>query len=240
VVHRKQIIALLIAFVIFVNVYSSYALQQVAAPLIIYAERGSSGSADYGLVNNGNETITVKLRTDGNAAQYLSFPSSVELPPNKMVFTTLTATIPASYSMSNGGKISGYIYALHEGVPGQVQINIQMKKDVTIVVSDPSGQISSDQSNVSAQLPASSVMKDISPTQTPAESVATPASIAPEAQENIARPAQLSTDSQPSIAVNSPKSAITGFSVANAGIHYLMVITVVCLIGIIFVFRGRR
>ena len=110
----------------------AFALQQVAGTLSMSPSVGGSDSAQYGLVNDGNETIIIKLRAEGDAAQYLSFPDTVELISNKIVYTDIVANIPANY---NGqASLSGSLYAVQEGKPGQVQINVQMKKSVVVSV----------------------------------------------------------------------------------------------------------
>ena len=125
-----------ILFILFILLFtpSALALQQVAGQLLISVPVGGSNSALYGLVNDGNETITISIRADGDAAQYLSFPASVELVPNKIVYASITAAIPSNYN--SGNTISGSVYALQQGKPGQVQINVQMKKSLTITVTN--------------------------------------------------------------------------------------------------------
>lgn len=125
---EKLVVILLVLIVI----PYSFALQQVAGSLSFSVTTGNSDSAQYGLVNDGNETITVKLRAEGEAAQYLSFPSTVQLEPNKIIYTNVIASVPSNYK--GPASISGSMYAVQEGKPGQVQINIQMKKSVAISI----------------------------------------------------------------------------------------------------------
>lgn len=126
----KLMLIIIIASLMLVS--NAYALQQIAGPLVINVPIGETGSAKYGLINDENETITVSLRAEGDVADYLSFPATVDLEPGKIVYTDITAKIPADYKSS--GNISGFLYALQEGNPGQVKINIQMQKSVTITV----------------------------------------------------------------------------------------------------------
>jgi hypothetical protein len=83
----------------------------------------------------------VSLRADGDVANYLSFPATVDLEPKKFVYTNITATIPSDYSST--GNITGYLYALQEGNPGQVKINVQMMKSVVISVYGQPKQVTS-------------------------------------------------------------------------------------------------
>jgi hypothetical protein len=125
------------------------ALQEVAGTIIIPTPIGGSNSSLYGLVNDGNETIVVSLRAEGDVAKYLSFPTNVSLEPKKFVYTNITATIPADYDKT--GNITGSLYALQEGSPGQVKINIQLMKSVVIsVYGQPNQVTSSGQANQGA------------------------------------------------------------------------------------------
>ncbi|HLC39675.1 MAG TPA: hypothetical protein VJJ76_02225 [archaeon] len=120
---------------------SAFALGLTAGPVRIVVDVGASNSSRFGLLNNGNETITVAIRAEGDAAQFLTFPTSLELVPKKLTYVDVTATIPADYDGSLGGNITGFMYALQEGSPGQVQINVQARKVVQILVPQYGGKI---------------------------------------------------------------------------------------------------
>jgi hypothetical protein len=130
----KKIIIAMIMLTSLLLATNAFALQQIAGPLVISVPMGGSGSAEYGLINDENETITISLRAEGDVAKYLSFPATVDLQQNKIVYTNITAKIPANYNVSLGKNITGFVYALQEGKPGQVKINIQLQKSVTITV----------------------------------------------------------------------------------------------------------
>jgi hypothetical protein len=128
---------------------NTLALQEVAGTIIISTPIGGTNSSQFGLLNDGNETITVSLRAEGDAAKYLSFPANVILEPKKFVYTNITATIPSDYDKTE--NITGTIYALQEGASGgQVQINIQLMKSVVISVYGQPNQVSSGQTNQGA------------------------------------------------------------------------------------------
>lgn len=112
---------------------SVYALQQVAGTLRYNLVPDSKGVATFGLINDGNETISVKLRAEGDTAAFLTYPETIQLEPKKLTYSNVTAYIPADYKGS--GNLTGYMYALQEGKPGQVQINVQMRKGVNILIS---------------------------------------------------------------------------------------------------------
>jgi len=128
-----------------------FSLQEVAGPLVISVPIGGSNSAQWGLLNDGNQAITVSLSATGNAAQYLSFPQTVDLQPGKVIYISITATIP---NTSSAGNITGTLYALQEGQPGQVQINIQLTKSVTIMVTGQSTQQTQTTSTTSTTTPS--------------------------------------------------------------------------------------
>jgi hypothetical protein len=134
---RKIIIGILLTLL----ATNALALQEVAGTIIISTPIGGSNSSKFGLLNDGNETITVSLRAEGDIAKYLSFPATVDLEPKKFVYTNITATIPSDYSST--GNITGYLYALQEGKAGQVKINIQLMKSVIISVYGQPKQVTS-------------------------------------------------------------------------------------------------
>ena len=127
---RSELLALFTILLLFSSVY---ALQQVAGTLRYNLVPDSKGVATFGLINDGNETISVKLRAEGDTAAYLTYPETVQLEPKKLTYANVTAYIPADYKGS--GNLTGYMYALQEGKPGQVQINVQMRKGVNILIS---------------------------------------------------------------------------------------------------------
>lgn len=114
---------------------SVLAFGEVAGPVVIHVAIGGSGVGMWGLGHN--ETVKVQLRAEGNASKYLSFPGEVTLPPTGVYWVNVTATIPSDYNVTQGMNITGVMYATLEGAPGQVQINLQLKKNVFIIVEQP-------------------------------------------------------------------------------------------------------
>jgi len=121
-------------FFVFSIIPSAFALKQVAGMLEIELAAGQTGVLKYGLLNDKNETSTLKLRAEGDIVPYISIPESVELQPGKLTYVELNVNIPADYDISNGNEIKGSVFALQEGRPGQVQLNLQLKKGVVIKV----------------------------------------------------------------------------------------------------------
>ena len=127
--------------VFLLSVSSVFALGMTAGPVRILVDVGSSNSSSYGLVNNGNETIAVNLRVEGDAAQFIQIPATLDLAPNKLTDVDVKTTIPSTYDGSLGGNITGTVYAVQEGSPGQVQINIQASKTVQILIPQYGGKL---------------------------------------------------------------------------------------------------
>jgi len=123
------------------NISYVFALGMTAGPVVILANVGSSNSSRFGLVNNGEEAITVSIRAEGDAAQFIEFPTTLDITPKKIEYVDIKATIPATYDGSLGGNITGFVYALQEGKPGQVQINVQAKKFVQLIVPQYGGRL---------------------------------------------------------------------------------------------------
>lgn len=156
--NNSMKIILMTVFAGFLLVQNAYALQEVAGPLVISVPIGGSNSTRWGLINDGNETITVSLNATGDVAKYLSFPATVDLVPHKTVYTNITANIPADYNL--GQNITGTLYALQEGKPGQVQINVQMMKSVIITVTGESVELKQT-SDLKQTLPGNSVQASL-------------------------------------------------------------------------------
>lgn len=112
-----------------------FAFGEVTGPVVINVPVGGSGVGMWGLGNN--ETVKVTLRAEGDASKYLSLPSEVEVPATGIYWVNVTAKIPSDYNVSQGTNITGVMYAVLEGSPGQVQINLQLKKYVYILVEQP-------------------------------------------------------------------------------------------------------
>jgi hypothetical protein len=113
-----------------------FAFGEITGPVVIHAPLGGSGVGKWGLVNN--QTVEVGLRVEGNASEYISLPSKVTLPPSGIYWVNVTAKIPSNYNVSQGTNITGVMYAVLEGkTGGQVQINLQLKKNVFVIVEQP-------------------------------------------------------------------------------------------------------
>jgi hypothetical protein len=144
------------------------ALGITAGTVRILVDVGETGSSSFGLLNKGNETITVGISVDGDAAQFIKVPASADLPPMQLVYVTVEATVPSAYDGSLGGTIEGAIYAVQQGEPGQVQINVQARKTVQVLIPKYGGSLPetaqpSSQSEESNAITGMASMPSISP-----------------------------------------------------------------------------
>lgn len=132
--EMKILITVLICLAIIPS--TVFAFGEVAGSVVIYVSNGGTNVGQWGLFN-GNAS-TAKITATGDAAQYLSFPSEVSLQDNNVIsYVPITATIPANADFKDGTNITGVLSALVEGQPGQVQINLQIKKNVFIIIGNP-------------------------------------------------------------------------------------------------------
>lgn len=137
------------------------AFGEIAGPVVIHVAVGGSNSSNWGIFNN--ESINVVISAQGDGAQYISFPQSVTLLPNNQItWIPITASISSDYNGQT--NITGSIYALTQGQPGQVQINLQLEKHFQILVqqNQANGVISNPSSTVSQSSSASSSISTIS------------------------------------------------------------------------------
>jgi hypothetical protein len=114
---------------------SAFAFGEVAGMVIIRTPLGGSGVGTWGIAHN--ETVSVALRVEGNAASFISLPNEITVTPDQMYWVNVTAHVPADYNVSKGTNITGTMYATLKGAPGQVQINLQLSKTVIIMVEAP-------------------------------------------------------------------------------------------------------
>lgn len=136
--------------------FSSTALAfgEVAGTIVLHATAGGSDMQNWGIFNN--ESITVSLSAQGDGAQYITFPQTVTLPAgNQIYWIPITANIPSNYDLTQGTNITGQLYALAQGSPGQVQINLQVEKNFQILIqAQAANQAGTINSNPSSQNPS--------------------------------------------------------------------------------------
>src|SRR3989338_289170 len=72
-VNMKKSIIAIVFLLSLISVNSVLGLGLTAGTVRIVVDVGSSNSSRFGLLNSGNETVIVKLRAEGEAAQFLEF-----------------------------------------------------------------------------------------------------------------------------------------------------------------------
>jgi len=126
-------ILLFIFFSAFFMIPSVFAFGEVAGPVVFTVPIGGNNVSSWGISND--QAINVKLSAEGDAMKYLSFPDSITLQPNNQIYwVNLTAKIPSDYNVTQGTNITGTLSAVAAGQPGQVQINLRLKKSMYILV----------------------------------------------------------------------------------------------------------
>ena len=99
-------------------------------------EPGESHTFEWGLNSEVNAPAVLKLRAQGDGAELLSFPEILDAPANEWVFFDVTVTIPANHPTDI--KLRPSLIALLEGKDqGQTTINLQMKKNIDIIIGNP-------------------------------------------------------------------------------------------------------
>ena len=72
-------------------------LGQASGTLDFNLEPGESQTVLWGMLNYGEETINVVLDIKGEGSELVSFPSSVELPPDSLTEVEITVTVPEDH-----------------------------------------------------------------------------------------------------------------------------------------------
>lgn len=122
--------------VIFTLISPVYALQQTTGALSINITQGEQGFAKYGLKNEENKTVTVKLSANGSIADYIDFPKELTIASGEFIYVNITTNLSSNYNGSRA--LNGTIYALKEGEKGgQVQLNIRLGKRINLNIAEP-------------------------------------------------------------------------------------------------------
>ncbi len=113
-----------------------FALQQTVGELISNISVGNSSIVKYEIKNDENVSAIVKFNITGTVSGFIEYPEELTLQPGQIAYIQLKITIPSDYS--GVSQLSGIIYALKEGEKGgQVQINTQFAKKITVNVQKP-------------------------------------------------------------------------------------------------------
>lgn len=220
-------IKILIAATIFLAIIPStvFAFGEVAGPVIIQVPIDGSNVGSWGIFNN--ESINVSISAIGDGAKYIIFPQTVTLlPNNQMTWVTIMASIPSNYQGTN--NITGSLYALAQGSPGQVQINLQMEKSFQILVQQTS---TSQNQGGSTLLPSSQVSSASSTASANTAIAALPANPTnvPEAVENMA-----------ASSANQVAKLSTGLFVLSQFSLIAIILALVVLVTLFYFLRNRN
>lgn len=130
----KAIVLVTCVILIFIGTNQSDALQQVAGPIVIALKLGETKVIQWGLVSDKeNDITTVEISAEGEGAQFLSFPKTVDIEPGQLVFVDITVTIPHDYPSDI--EVAPIVTATEFGEKGGATVmNIQMKKTLSIII----------------------------------------------------------------------------------------------------------
>ena len=127
------IFLLLLTSLLSIGINQINALQQVAGPIVIEIKPGETKTIQWGLVSDKEYDVTVvELKSDGNGAEFLSFPKTQSIDPGQLTFVDVTVTIPKNTS---NAKLSPTISATeYDKSKGAILLNIKMEKTVLIII----------------------------------------------------------------------------------------------------------
>ena len=113
------------------------AFSQSGATAIVKIQPGESFAYQWALNSDKDFPVVVTLRAEGEAADLLSFPESIELLPGEWNSFDIVVTIPEEHP--NDVVIRGDVFALMKGEEdGSVTIfNVQMLKPFIITIGNP-------------------------------------------------------------------------------------------------------
>ena len=110
-----------------------YGLGQTGGSTIIDIKPGEQDTFLWGLIQNKNEAITLELSADGEGAEFLSYPKSININGEQKVYQTFEVNIPNDYP--GGITLRPTVYAIEYGADtGSTTINIRMAKTITLKI----------------------------------------------------------------------------------------------------------
>jgi len=134
---RIPIILLFFAFLLIIPLSSqSDAFLQTGGKWVAELQPGESFSFEWGLTTEKNTPEVLKLRAEGEGAELLSFPETIDAPTNEWVAVIVTVTIPEDHPTDL--RFNPILIALLEGDTGGAAVfNLQMKKNIEIIIGNP-------------------------------------------------------------------------------------------------------
>ena len=133
-----KVTILIASVIVFSMVGQAEALQQTADKLHYTLELGETQTLQWGFISTEDKTVILELRAQGKGSELFSFPSTIEAPPNQLVFVDFIVTIPKDYQ--NDIELKPQLFALQkgfleEGISAAV-INIEMRTVTSIKIGD--------------------------------------------------------------------------------------------------------
>ena len=123
-------ILLLVPIVLSSN--TAVALQQIAGKIEVHLAPGESKSVRWGLVSDSDEDLELKLFSEGIGAEFLSIPPAVPLAARETKYIDVLITVPEDHP--GGVAVRPYVQATQSGEPGQVVLNVGLRKYIDIVI----------------------------------------------------------------------------------------------------------
>lgn len=106
---------------------------QESGRLQFHLEPGESQTLQWGMINVGEETITVLLDVKDDGSEFITFPSSVDVSPDGTTYVDVTVTIPSDYP--NDVYLTPRITAIEQSdseEPVRISLAIQQKLEIRI------------------------------------------------------------------------------------------------------------
>jgi len=128
------IFSLLLIFPLISNVEG---IGQTTTEREFHLNPGESHTYQWGLLNDEEETIVLKLWAEGDGKELLSFPETLEVEPSVWTFLEITITIPEDHP--NDVLLEPQLYALidRQRAEGSVAINVQLRNLPMIFIGNP-------------------------------------------------------------------------------------------------------
>jgi len=130
-------IILLSIFLTFSLMQNSEAeIGQLAGKLQYNLEPGESVTLQWGMMNLGDEPVTLYLEIEGEGSELVTFPESVEIPPNSNAFPDVTVTIPSDYP--NDVYLAPSLKAIQAADPDKtIRISIAIRQWIEMTIGNP-------------------------------------------------------------------------------------------------------
>ena len=116
--------------------FSEGNLGQVAGRLIFNLEPGESQTVQWGMINDGDDTLTVQLDIKKDGSELVSFPSTVEIAPNSVEYVDVTVTVPPDHpnDVYYSPPLTATQRAEEEGV---IRISFAIRQALQINIGNP-------------------------------------------------------------------------------------------------------